>query len=410
MRFILAPGSIAKLDSLRAEYTKIRKVDLDKDPSMIGLPTMFGGTNVKARSVQVTFLEKIKIILQANLLKEEDIKTPEQWQANLTASRVMIAACLYVQDQISRPKNDSALYRVIHNSLGINGENYFDDEDKEVCYLAANRLISSSKIALEDANSALKKAGKKPITEKEWSEFSKFLIGKCNETKVENPYTNYPITSITQPLFGAAFSYTGATIGFLGGNIVSQSSYLMPTRYKLTALIGTTLVVIGSAGPAGIALFVPVVADQLVTTFCRISLAHVLGVTLGLLGQGVGLGVGLPLDLAYRLLWNSASAISSYYSKGNNSPELSGVRIADGMVIVHGIPLQITPEDQLPEGYKKHAIEIKSDGTWYIDGKLNEVPEMSPQLPSEVIDELKEELKSRREDQIDEATPLTASM
>lgn len=396
MRFILSPGAIANLDSLRAEYQKIRNVDLDKEPSMIGLPTLFGGTNVKVRSIQVTFLEKMQIILQANLLKEEDIKTPEQWQANLTASRLMIAACLYVQDQISRPKNDSALYKLINSSLGVKDENYLDEEDKEACYFAANRVISSSKVALEDANATLVKAGRKPFSEKEWNDFSLYLEDKC-QAKADNPYTNYPITSITQPLFGAAFSYTGVTIGFLGGDVISHSTNAMSPRSQLTALVGSTLLALGPAGPTGVALFAPVIAGKIISGYCSVSLAHVLGIAMGILGQGVGMIVGLPLDGAYQVIWRSSAAISHYYSKSNNSPERCGVRIADGMIVIYGIPIQVTPESQLPVDYKQHNIEIKSDGKVYIDGAYVEVPETGVQFSQSTINELNAKFQTEHE-------------
>lgn len=410
MPFILATDSIAKLDSLRAEYQKERKVDLSVQPSMIGMPAFFGGTNIEARSIQVTFLEKMKIILQSNLLKEEDIKTPEEWQANLTASRVMIAASLYVLSQIGSSKRNSALYRIIEDSLGITTNNAMDENDKEICYLAANRLINSSKIALDEGNSALKKAGCKPISEKEWSDFSKFLHSSCNVVKRDNPYTNYPITSITQPLFGAAFSYTGATIGFLGGDVISHSTKAMSTRYQLTAFIGSTLIILGPAGPTGVAIFAPVIAGKLITAFCSISLAHVLGVVMGIVGQGVGLGVGLPLDLAYRLLWKACAVIGSHYYKETNAAGLSGVRIADGMIVISGIVIEVTPEDKLPEGYKQHHIEIGKDNQMYIDGKQVTTPDTGVQLPPDVIEELKAQLKAHSKELENESAQTTTSI
>ncbi len=404
MRFILSPGSIAKLDALRAEYEKERNVNFDAPQPKIGMPIMFGGTDVIARRRQITFLEKMKLILQPNLLKDEDIKTPEQSLANLTASKLMIAACMYVQEQISRPKNDSALYRNIDSSLGITSSNYLDNEDLEDCYLAANRLISSPK-ALDKANAELKKAGKDPFSEKEWKEFSRYIKAR-SKPKPENPYSNYPITSITQPLFGAAFSYTGATIGFLGGDVVANSTNALSPKFKLTALVGSTLLVF-SPGSMGVALFAPVIAGKVFTAFCSISLAHVLGVSMGILGQGVGMMVGLPLDLTYRLVWQLTAAINNYFSKGNL--DISGMRLKDGAIVMNGIAIQLTPVDEIPED----ALEVRDDGKMYKNGQEFEIPKTGMQLAPGLVDELKERLKSNddvQEEQSEEEASLTSTL
>lgn len=371
MHYILPTGSVARFDTLRNDYQEKRKIDLEGPQSAIGMPLFLGGTNVEGRLAQICFLEKIKMLLQPNLIAEVDMKSPADWQANLTASRIMIAACLYVQSQIPRPKNDSALYRIIDANLGITSHNYLDEADKEICNFAADRWISASAQALDEANAVLTKGGLNPFSEKEWRQFSKFIKKNCETSQAVNPYTNYPITSITQPLFGAVFAYTGATIGFLGGDVISHSTQAMSSRYKMTALVGSTLLVLGPAGPAGVALFAPVIAGKVITTFCSISLAHVLGVAMGILGQGVGLGVGLPLDLAYRLLWKACSVIGNQYNKATDITELSGIRIQDGMIVLAGIAVELTPESQLPLEYTKLSMEIKADGKCYVDVPQN---------------------------------------
>jgi hypothetical protein len=389
MRFILPAGAFTNLNFLRVQYQTERNVNLEEHPSFFGLPTALGGIDVVTRSKQVKFLEKMRVVLNANLIKEEDIKTPEQWTANLTASRVMIAACLYVQSQISKPKKHSVLYRFINHNLGVTEINYLDSEDKEICMLAANRVINSSLCALDQANAALKRARMTPFTEIEWQEFSSYLSEISINNISANPYTNYPITSITQPLFGKVFSYAGSTIGFLGGDVASQSTQLMSTKMQLTALIGSSLLMLGPTGPMGVALFSQVIAGKLITSFCTISLANILGTVLGMVGQGVGMGVGLPLDAAYRLLWKACSLIGGYYGNHPNNSKLTGIRIGDGVTMIGGIAIEVTPIEDLPKGFEQKSIEIKNDGKIYIDGKLVEIPETGVQLPAEVIAELK---------------------
>jgi hypothetical protein len=398
MHFILPKNTLVNLDFLREQYQGKKQINLSEDPSRFGRPVFFGGTDIISRRKQIQFLEKIQCVLGANLLSEERIATHEQWEANLTASRAMIAACLYITSQISRPKKNSALYCLLQQDLGITSENFLDEEDKEICFLAAKRLITSSISALDEANAHLKKAGKPPITEKEWDDFKSFLC-KINVNKITaNPYQNYPITSITQPLFGAAFAYAGASIGLLGGDMLSKSTKALTTKHKLTAAVGGTLLIIGSAGPAGVALFAPVFAEHLINYFCSITLAHVVGISMGLLGQGVGIGIGVPLDLAYRFLWHSCVVIGGYNS--TSKPILiTGTRIADGVTVIHGIVIEATEINHLPEG-QTQTLEIK-EGALYVNNKLLEAPKKGLTLPPEVLAELNAKLKPAIEDKGD---------
>lgn len=371
MRFILTAGCLTHFDALRDQYQKEKKIDLNIKPSKIGVPTLFGATDVESREAQISFLEKIHTIVQASLLKEEDINTPEQWQANVTASRILIAACLYVQSQIGWSKRNSTLYRLIECSLGITAKNYLDEEDKEMCYLAANRLVNSSKIDLEEANFCLKKAKFGPLSERDWHAFSGFLSERCSAVKANNAYSNYPFTSLTRPLFGAVFAYTGASVGYIGGDMISNSANGMVTKYRLTTLIGSSLLVLGPVSSTSIALFAPVIAGRLITTYCSISLAHILGVTMGLLGQGIGIGVGLPLDLAYQLIWKACALINDQCGKDKSIPAITGLRIADGVALINGLVFEILPEEELPKHY--NSLEINEQGDLLLNNELVDV-------------------------------------
>ncbi|VEB36493.1 hypothetical protein [Legionella cherrii] len=398
MHFILAPGCIAKFNHLRKDYEAERHVDLNAKPSMIGTPVFFGGTDVVSRSKQVAFLEKVKAVLKVHLLHEEDIKTPLQRQAYIIAERFMIAACLFVQSQIGSSKRNSALYRIIEDNLGVTTENFMDDEDKETCYLTAERLLKTPS-AFEHANIALGKDGHKPFTEKEWNEFAEFLKVMCHKKEVPDQVKNFPVISFTQPLFGAAFSYVGATVGVVLAEGVSNSTTAISPRVQLTALVGSTLLIFSPAGTTGVALFAPVIATRLLTSFCTISLAHLMGTAAGYLGQGVGIGIGFPFDAAYNLLWSVCSLISSYYSKIPELAPIDGIRIADGATIIAGIPVQLVPENALPEGCTKKIVEITEQGEIRIEGEEVKESQKPMQIPPEVIEELKKQLASRTQTQ-----------
>lgn len=388
MRFILTSEALARFELLRTQYQQERGVDLTKKASWLGTPTFMGGIDSDSRQAQISFLEKIVFILKPNFFNDSQIKTPEEWQTNLTASRVMVAACLYVQSQIGNSERRSVLYRLIEDNLGITAKNKLDEEDKELCFFAANRLINSSSMNLDQINIALHKANLGSISERSWSEFSTFLQTQCQLAKTENPYENYPITSITQPLFGAVFSYAGVTVGYISGDTISKSTVSMEPRYKLTALIGSSLLILGPVSPASIAIVAPVVAGKLITTFCSISLAHILGVTMGLLGQGVGIGVGLPLDLTYQLLRKAYRTIKHHYYDDKNEPKLTGLRLGDGMLVVNGLEFKMTtPDDELPA--HDNTIEIKEDGEVYLN---NQRVESSKPIAGFELSKFEEEL------------------
>ena len=397
MRFILPVNILGKLNLLRAQYQTEKNINLDEQRSWLATPVWLGGTNIHDRSIQIQFMEKIRVVLKPNLLDECDIETPEQWAANLTASRAYIGAGLYVLSQIPANmmnRNNSVLYRLINDDLGITPANYLDEEDKETCILAAQRLITSSLSALDDANAALKKEGLTIFSEQEWRDFINFL----NNTDIihvkENPYKNYPVTSITKPLFGTAFSYTGATLGVLSGDIISRASPTMAPKQKLGIYLGGALLVLGTAGASGITVFAPVIAEKLITSLCTISLAHIFSTAMRILGQGVGVGVGMPFDIAYLLVWKACSLVGGYYTHQDTIPMITGTRIADGTAMINGIAVHLLTQDELPKDCVEHKIELK-DGEVYINNELVELPKEGVQLPAQVIDELKQQLASR---------------
>lgn len=386
MPFILPPNTLTQLNFVRSQYQEEKQLDLAAPPSVIGRPIWLGGTDVVRRAKQIEFLEKIHTILKPNLFQEAEISTPAEWQANLTASRIMIAAALYVKSQIAGSKRNSVLYRLIDEDLGISKENYLDEEDEEICCLAARRLMTSSLAAFDEANNRLRAVGLSPFSERDWASFIDFLCAKTIKNLAHDPYANYPITSVTQRLFGTVFAYTGATLGVLSGETLSHSTQALSTKTQLTAFVGGTLLVFGAAGPAGVALFAPAIAERLITAFCSISLAHILGVTMGIVGQGVGIGVGIPLDIAYKLLCGTCTVIGAY-SLPTHKQQLTGTRIKDGMTVFQGIPIEITARDSVPAGCTPKMIEIKY-GKLYLDNKEVVVPETGIKLPPEVIAKL----------------------
>ena len=101
MRYIFPIDAIKKLGSLRKKYEKEEGVDLAVKPSAIGLPIFMGGTDVVTRNKQIKFLEKILVVLKANLQNLDAIQlSPKEQGARKTA---LVYCCLLVH-QITKFK------------------------------------------------------------------------------------------------------------------------------------------------------------------------------------------------------------------------------------------------------------------------------------------------------------------
>lgn len=385
MHFILAPGHISKFDNLRKDYETKKKVDLDATPPMIGLPTLFGGTDVISRKNQIAFLEKIYAALKLHLVKEEQINTEMDRQVYIIAARVLMAACLYVQYQIGK---SAVLYKIIEDYLGITPENTLDAEDREVFFLTAKRIINTPN-EFELINVMLKKKTMDPFTEKEWHQFSNFLEEMCHKNDSKDKFMSFPVISITKPLFGAAFSYVGATVGVVMAEGVSNSTSAVSPRVQLTALVGSTVLILSPSGTTGAALLAPMIATNLISSFCRISLAHIMGVTARIIGQGVGIGVGLPFDVAYNLLWNLCATINRYYSKITPLAAIDGIRLLDGATIIAGIPIQVMSEQELPKDCTRKKFSITDKGELLLEDESESHSKL--ENSSNVLEELKKQ-------------------
>jgi hypothetical protein len=401
MPFILQAGKLASLKNIRKEYETIKELNLDESPSWLGRPTFLGGTDVINRRRQILFLQKVHTVLQENLFRAEEITTAtteQEWSCHITAARTMLAAALYVKSQIGSSKRNSALYRLIEDDLGITKENYLDEEDEASCIYAARHLFVQASIeacdkAFDDANKALLKAKVSPFTIEEWESFKKFLLERPVKKIADDATPKYPITCITQKMFGAAFAYTGAAVGLITGDVVSRSTQALTSKNQLTVTIGSTLVVLGSAGPYGVALLAPVIAERLITAFCSISMAHILGMTMGMVGQGVGIAVGRPLDYASHVLWTGCKSLGQY-AYPTKLPIITGTRIKDGVTVLCGIPIKALID--LPEDYAKMtSVEINSDGQLLLDGQVVTAPEKGIPLSVEELEKLRAGIEER---------------
>jgi hypothetical protein len=305
--------------------------------------------------------------------------------AYISSARTLIAATLYVQTQIKKSNSHSKLSDLINSKLGISANNELDEEDKKACFFSAKEFIESTN-AFNNANNALKNAGRARFTIDEWSTFKTYLQIKS----AQDPSPNYPITVISQKLFGEAFALTGVTAALIGTGVIRKSTNTLSAKIKLTALLGSTLLVFNIIGPSAVT-YAPLIAEGVIGAVSYISLASFVGPGMRKVGQGVGFVIGRPLDLSCQLFYATCKAVHShYYSSEINL--ITGHRIIDGVEVFKGMVLEALPSDQLPSDCKIINVNIE-DGKIYIDDKLIEVSETEVILPQEIIDQLSREGK-----------------
>jgi len=368
MKFILAPGAVEKFSNLRIAYES--KIHMEDKPSMFALPTMFGGgIPFPVINDQISFLEKINALLSHFLLRDEEIKTSQQLQAKLIGARILIAACLYVQEWIGSNKEKSPLYILINKFLGVTTDNFLDIEDKDICYCTAFKLFSQAEI-FSYINIQLRMLEKKEFSREEWEQFFRFILKESDRKEVNPPF--FPVTSLIQPIFESVFTHTGTNLGGVAAGVFSGTSIAIATRMQLSSWISSALLSMGPTSAAGAGLMAPAIATGLVSAFCIYSLSTLSGRALGLVGKGAGAVVGLPLDLIYNFIKISGSILVKYSETTTSFAPIDGLRLVDGMLMSRGNPinLDVTSKSILEDD--PVILELTESGEIMSDGILLE--------------------------------------
>jgi hypothetical protein len=382
MPFFLPRNALFNLSTIRAEYQTKKNINIDRVPSLSIPSSLFWSVDVTNRKAQIEFLEKWLFVLKPNTFKEEDITNEEEWGAHVTASRIMVAVALCIQSQIRKVNRHSELSELINEKLGIASNNLMDKEDKEVCLFGAKRLVES-KDAFNEANAALTTAKRKPFTPREWDKFTTYLRERTNEKPAHDPYADYPITNISQKLFGEVFAFAGVTAAIITTDALRKSTNGYSNRLKLGVLVGSTLIVCTVFGPSG-AQYAPIVTDGLIAAVGYIGLSAIFSKGMRVVGQGVGFTVGYPLDLTCQLLYTTCKTVGVYcYPLEKN--HITGMRIADGCPVSEGMVL--IPANKLPTEYQTVNVDIR-DGQIFINGEQAPVTEAGIELSSGIIDHI----------------------
>ncbi|ASQ45530.1 hypothetical protein [Legionella clemsonensis] len=393
MLFVLSDEFITKLQTIRINYQERANVTLDESKQPYRISRFFGAKDIKARNKQISLIEKWLEALKGDLLTDKI--TPEKLQHFIkselskdemepgdtinktleespsvkelvakyhTALCVLVTVCLSVKAQIDETYavcsgENAVLEQLMYEAMGITSTNYLDEETKACCLLATKRYLLE-RGRFEAINAQLSQK----FTEKQWDDFLHFVTKSCNALH-EKYLTNFPITKVMMPLMGKPLEFTGYTMGFLLGKMVGESSKLLPVHYKLTAVLGSGLVLLmGPSAGVGVSLLVPTYAGRILNTYCGVSLAWILGTAGNIAGQGLGLVTGLSADLGWKLVYKTGILLAQLYSGRSNPEHLNGILLANGHRVINGVELKFvdssTLSAQMPPNYQLCPVEF----------------------------------------------------
>ncbi|WP_131781836.1 hypothetical protein [Legionella gresilensis] len=366
MHLTLTDSFLTKLQTLRADYENRTKLNLESSPHPYKVSLFFGKKDVKTRLKQISFMENWLTLLKPKLKPDLNFNSTEEFQEHLLALRILATITFYVRNQIDetytiRSGSNAILMQLLDEALSLNHNNIVDEESYLCCLSTTQNFISEMELVkvnklLSVASTANSK--NRYINEFEWNQFNLFIKKQCAaySDPVKNKYKDYPITSVTIPLFELPLRATGTSVGWLLGDLTSKSYSLLPMRQAFTAVLASGLVLfLGPASRMGIMLVVPTYAGKLLDTFFGVSFAYLLGSAMGLLGKKLGWSIGMSLDLSWKLLGSACSLIAAAYS-GTANELLTGFTLTNGHRVLNGMELQFM---DLPEFEKIIAADYE---------------------------------------------------
>lgn len=348
MHLILVDNCLRKLLSLRDNYENRTKINLEALPQPYNVSLFFGKKDVKNRLKQIKFIENWLDIFRDKLKPDLNFACELEIQEHLMGLRMLVAVIFYTRNQIDetytvRSGSSSTLALLLEEALSLGHGNTVDEETYACCLLTAQRFTQANE--LHYINSLLAKQTKVAkqayISDIEWNRFTRFIMKECSNLD-KKWRKNYPITSVTIPLFALPLEAAGTSIGWLIGDLAAQSYSLLSTRHALTAMFGSGLILLmGSGVSTGVMLLSPTYAGKLLDTFFGVSFAYVLGLVMRLLGTGLGWGVGMTLDVGWKLLYSACSLITTVLLGNAKHPPITGFVLVNGHRVIDGIELDV---------------------------------------------------------------------
>ena len=333
MPFVLSENFITQLSNLRENYEKEAGVKLDRASQPYSISLFFGAKDVDSRKKQIVLMEQWVQVFCPDPSNPPLLDTKEALLEYITALRVLMAVGFFIKFQIDGTYSfgsggSTLMERLIHQAMGVSRTNVLDEETWACCLLAAKRFLGTDG-CFERVNARLKT----PFTERQWVDFTEFVTTQCN--LMDGKFKSYyPITTVMMSAVSRPLELVGSATGYLVANVLVKSTSFQPVRYALTAMIGSGVFLLtGPTTNVGVLVLVPAITGQAIDFLCGASLAWTMGTALRWVGQGVGMGVGVPLDVSKRLLYQTCSLFESTPEK---DPTLRGMVLVDGHTVVDG--------------------------------------------------------------------------
>lgn len=345
MTFVLSENFITQLGNIRKNYEKEAGVKLDQAAQPYSISLFFGAKDVDSRKKQIVFIEQWLSALHRHVSLTPVFDSQEALQDHITALRVLVAVGLYIKFQIDGTYTfgsgaSTLLERLIGQAMGVSRNNTIDEETRACCLLAAKRFLSTEG-CFESVNARLRP----PFTEQQWLNFVEF-VNKQSELLDSKYKTDYPITMVMMSAMAKPMELVGNATGYLVANVLVKSSVFHPARYALTAMVGSgVFVLIGPTANVGALILVPAITGQAIDFLCGASMAWAMGKALKWVGQGIGMGVGIPLDMSKKLLDKTYGLLDS---KPDIDPTLRGIVLIDGRMIVDAEDLSMDDFEEIP--------------------------------------------------------------
>lgn len=337
MPFVLSNNFIDQLKKIRQNYEKEAGIKLDKASQPYAISLFFGAKDVDSRKKQILLIEQwVEVFRHSSFTAA--LNSKEAFEDYITALHVLMTVTFYIKYQIDGTYTfgfgaPTLLERLMHEAMGVNPKNVIDDQTLASCLSATKRFLATEG-SFESVNARLKTR----ITDEQWLDFVGFVTTqyKLLDEKLK---TEYPITVVMMSAMEKPMELVGNATGYLAANVLVKSSAFHPVRYALTTMIGSgVFLLIGPTTNVGLLLLVPTISGQAIDFCCGASLAWAMGTALKWVGKGVGMGVGIPLDMSKKLAYKTYSL---FESAPEQDPTLKGIVLTDGHPVVNGEDLSM---------------------------------------------------------------------
>lgn len=362
LTYVLPDSFLQEFPLLRKNYEAIAKVDLEKTPQPTFFSAYLGATNIEIRKTQILFLEGLYDTVKDKLRPALDFTSEAEVKNHVTALRILIAGCLFVIAQIDAtytfPRDSSSselgqlLIRLLRLDCEKSHDNPIDSETRSASLLTAQQFLTSRNV-FERLESSI------PVqmNSASWLQFNQYIKKECDLLTQE--YSHYPCRDFMMPACSDIMKLVGYAPGYVLGDALGKSSAMISSRQALTAALSSGLVLLmGPSARLGVIVLIPTCAGKILDMFCGMSLAYVLGASMGIAGMGIGWGVGMTMDLSVQLLQKACQLISrTYYGEGR-LPNVNGITLVNSNRVINGM------EYEVDASYQQHDVvfEAKPEG------------------------------------------------